>query len=176
MNENSIVVSVVSLLVSLISAGTSIITVIISNKSRKETVKSALEAESNWREHLLDVASNANIDINDLLRLRASQRYKKSDKSLVDVSTFDRDKEKAANILWVETNKLYKEYVIDGSTGSTAIIKEDQIKIRDLAIALLKFDYLNRDVKGYNPEAYTEFLNWLIHEKEWVDTLNKNNS
>lgn len=166
--------TIITLLLTIISA-------LISYKSWRSSVKSALESESNWREKLMDVASTANVGMNELLRIRASQRYKKNDEKKKGRTLSLTNKAQAANILWDKTYELYEKYNLSVIHNETKSIKsqeieiqpDDQNQIRDIAIALLKYDYLNRNQEDSNEKDYSEFLTWLIDEKRWKKTENK---
>ena len=90
----------------------------------------------------MKVASSFELETKHLLRLRASQRYQyanidKNDKSNKKEDVTVRDKNGFA------TYDLYEKYILTPCKYKE-ITNEDQRRIRDLAIALLKYDFIKR--------------------------------
>lgn len=146
--------------------------------------KSDLSAESLWREELMNVASKNKIERCDLLRLRASENYKYAnkhngdyelEKNYINAGYEVRDK------IGKATNDLYNKYIFTESE-TVEISFEDQNTIRNLSIALLKYDYIKRgdNVKLTHyiireleeDDEYTNLLNWINKEID-VDKYNK---
>ena len=134
--------------------------------------KAHLSAESLWSEELFNVASKNKIYRRDLLRLRASQNYKyakqnkynrddEPEKNYVNIGNQVRDK--IGNL----TNVLYNKYILTKSE-TVEISFEDQNTIRNLAIALLKYDYIKR---GDNVKLAHYIISELEEDGEYKDLL-----
>lgn len=156
-------------LTKIIAIIVSILSVLANIYILKKNSKAALRAESSWREELMKVASSFELETKHLLRLRASQRYQyanidKSDKSNKNEDVTVRDK------IGFATYDLYEKYMLTPCKYKE-ITKEDQRKIRDLAIALLKYDFIKR---GDN-DNLRYFKNKREREKDykelsiWID-------
>lgn len=150
---------------------TEIITIIVSILSvlaniyiLKKNSQAALRAETSWREELMKVASSSKPETDHLLRLRASQRYQYANIDKKDESD-KKDDETVRDKIGNATYELYEKYILKQCEGND-ITDEDQIKIRDLAIALLKYDFIKR---GDNDNLrflkrkrdYDELLDWI---------------
>jgi|GEM_PF-1376169 membrane protein len=135
--------------------------------------KATLSSESLWREELMNVASKDKIEMCDLLRLRASQNYKYANKHNGDDEIINAGYE-VRDEIGNMTNDLYNKYIfIKSVTGeeTVEISFGDQNTIRNLAIALLKYDYIKRgdNVKLTHyiireleeDDEYTNLLNWI---------------
>ncbi|STO01071.1 Uncharacterised protein [[Eubacterium] infirmum] len=156
-------------LTNIIALTGSILSVLANIYILKKNSKAALRAESSWREELMKVASSFELERKHLLRLRASQRYQyanidKSDEYDKKYDITVRDK------IGNATYDLYEKYILK-QYKDKKITPEDQIKIRDLAIALLKYDFIKR---GDN-DNLRYFKNKRKREKEykelsiWID-------
>lgn len=160
------IVTLVSIIIAFLSG---VYTTVKSNKA-------TLSSESLWREELMNVASKKKIGIDDLLRLRASQNYKYANKYIRGnklekyyINTGDEVRDKIGNA----TNDLYNKYIFTKSEIEE-ISSEDQNTIRNLAIALLKYDYIKRgdNVKLTHyiireleeDDEYTNLLDWIKKE------------
>lgn len=168
-SKSNLSADIVTLITVIVAFLTAVYTTIKSNKSN-------LSAESLWRKELMNVASKKEIGIDDLLRLRASQNYKYANKHNRD----DELEKKYINagyevrdIIGKVTNYLYNEYIFTKSE-TVEISFEDQITIRNLSIALLKYDYIKRgdNVKLTHyifreleeDNEYQKLLNWINKE------------
>ena len=165
-NLSADLVTLITVIVALLTA---VYTTMKSNKSD-------LSAESLWRKELMNVSSKNKICIDDLLRLRASQNYKYAnkhngddelEKNYINAGYEVRDK------IGKVTNDLYNKYIFIRSE-TVEISFEDQNTIRNLSIALLKYDYIKRgdNVKLTHyivreleeDDEYTNLLNWINKE------------
>ena len=173
-NLSADLVTLITVIVALLTA---VYTTMKSNKSD-------LSAESLWRKELMNVSSKNKICIDDLLRLRASQNYKYAnkhngddelEKNYINAGYEVRDK------IGKVTNDLYNKYIFIRSE-TVEISFEDQNTIRNLSIALLKYDYIKRgdNVKLTHyiireleeDNEYQNLLNWINKEID-VDKYNK---
>lgn len=151
--------------------------------------KATLSSESLWREGLMNVASKEKIGKDDLLRLRASQRYsyakkkadakQKADDTTKSDSSTNKDSnsigDKVRNKIGHITNELYIRCILNEKELS----KKDVNTIRNLAIALLKYDYIKRgdNVKLTHyiireleeDDEYANLLNWINNEIKEID-------
>lgn len=143
-------------------------TVYESNKA----AKAALRAESSWREEIFKIASSVDIDRQHILRLRASQQYQYAyiENDVEIKKAGDKVREK----IGTETFNLYKKYV-QCSYKNIEIMPEDKNKIRNLAIALLKYDFIKRGDNDYpilvvnifrHKKEYNTLLDWINNTLE----------
>lgn len=168
-NKSNLSADIVTLITVIVAFLTAVYTTMKSNKSD-------LSAESLWRKELMNVASKNKINRCDLLRLRASQNYKYANKHNGD----DELEKKYTNAgyevrdkIGKVTNYLYNKYIFTKSE-TVEISFEDQITIRNLSIALLKYDYIKRgdNVKLTHyifreleeDNQYQNLLNWINKE------------
>lgn len=168
-NKTNLSADLVTLITVIVAFLTAVYTTIKSNKSN-------LSAESLWRKELMNVSSKNEICIDDLLRLRASQNYKYANKHngddeiekiYINAGYEVRDK------IGKATNDLYNKYIFTKSE-TVEISFEDQNAIRNLSIALLKYDYIKRgdNVKLTHyifreleeDNEYQKLLNWINKE------------
>lgn len=144
-----------------------IISFYIAQKTIKSSLKSSLESEATWREKLMDVASAEEIGRGHLLRLRASQRYCVNEKQYSQ--TCDNKGDEVRYIIWNYTDELYKIYILNKKELNKKIKFEDQNRIRNLAIALLKYDYIKRGDNNKNnnkkEKEYKELYDWMNSER-----------
>ena len=133
--------------------------------------KAHLSAESLWRKELMNVASKNEIGIDDLLRLRASQNYKYANKYIRDnklekyyMNTGDEVRDKIGNA----TNNLYNKYIFT-KRKKVKISFEHKNIIRNLAVALLKYDYIKR---GDNVKLTHYIIRELEEDNEYQNLLN----
>lgn len=171
-NKANLSTDIVTLITVIVALLTAVYTTMKSNKSD-------LSAESLWREELMNVASKEKIGKEDLLRLRASQRYsyakKKADHTTKEDSNKNKDSsnnigDEVRNKIGHMTNELYIRCILNGKKLS----KKDVNTIRNLAIALLKYDYIKRgdNVKLTHyiireleeDDEYSNLLNWINKE------------
>lgn len=156
-------------LTKIIAIIVSILSVLANIYILKKNSKAALRAESSWREELMKVASSFEIKTKHLLRLRASQRYQYANIDKSDESD-KKDDETVRDKIGNATYELYEKYILK-QCHEEEITPEDQIKIRDLAIALLKYDFIKR---GDN-DNLRYFKNKREREKDykelsiWID-------
>ena len=137
--------------------------------------KATLSSESLWREELMNVASKDKIEKEDLLRLRASQRYSYTKKKTAHVQKNDSDAKEEPNTknsgdevrnkIGHITNELYLRCILNGKK----IDKKDVNTIRNLAIALLKYDYIKR---GDNVKLTHYIIRELEEDYEYRNLLN----
>lgn len=163
-NKTNLSADLVTLITVIVALLTAVYTTISSNKSN-------LSAESLWRKELMNVSSKNEICIDDLLRLRASQNYKYAnkhnrddelEKNYINAGYEVRDK------IGKMTNDLYNRYIFTKSE-TVEISFEDQNTIRDLSIALLKYDYIKR---GDNVKLTHYIIRELEEDKEYQNLLN----
>lgn len=151
--------------------------------------KATLSSESLWREGLMNVASKEKIGKDDLLRLRASQRYSYTKKKTAHVQKNDSDTkeepnnknsgndsktdvesnnknygDEVRNKIGHITNELYIRCILNGKK----IDKKDVNTIRNLAIALLKYDYIKR---GDNVKLTHYIIRELEEDYEYRNLL-----
>ena len=151
--------------------------------------KATLSSESLWREELMNVASKDKIGKDDLLRLRASQRYSYTKKKTAHVQKNDSDTkeepnnknsgndsktdvefnnkncgDEVRNKIGHITNELYIRCILNGKE----IEKKDVNTIRNLAIALLKYDYIKR---GDNVKLTHYIIRELEEDYEYRNLL-----
>lgn len=79
--ENPVLTIILSLVSAVIGA---LMTIKSQEKIAKKQLKDSLDSKSEWRKKLYDTASKADIDLNDIYRLRASLRYKPNN-SAIDI-------------------------------------------------------------------------------------------
>lgn len=163
-NKSNLSADIVTLITVIVAFLTAVYTTMKSNKAD-------LSAESLWRKELMNVASKKEIGIDDLLRLRASQNYKyinkpngasKPEKSYISIGYEVRDK------IGTATNDLYNKY-ISTKSNELKIRSEDQNTIRNLSIALLKYDYIKR---GDNVKLTHYIIRELEEDNEYQNLLN----
>lgn len=139
------------------------------SENLNETIRANLRTEYSWRAELFEIASSDKIERKHLLRLQASQHYhyirkdnKGEENTNNDVNYKVRDK------IGNSTFNLYKKYIVKKSKRMT---REDKQKIRYLAIALLKYDFIKRGDNNHDKNKlkndYQELLNW-INEVIWI--------
>ena len=163
-SKSNLSADIVTLITVIVAFLTAVYTTMKSNKSD-------LSAESLWRKELMNVASKKEIGIDDLLRLRASQNYKyankpngddKPEKPYINTGYKVRDK------IGKATNDLYNKYIFPKSE-TVEISFEDQNAIRNLSIALLKYDYIKR---GDNVKLTHYIIRELEEDNEYQNLLN----
>ena len=140
--------------------------------------KATLSSESLWREELMNVASKDKIGKEDLLRLRASQRYSYTKKKTAHVQKNDSNTKEEPNTknsgdevrdkIGKATNDLYNKYIF-AKSETVEISFEDQNTIRNLSIALLKYDYIKR---GDNVKLTHYIIRELEEDYEYRNLLN----
>lgn len=167
-NKSNLSADIVTLITVIVAFLTAVYTTMKSNKSD-------LSAESLWRKELMNVASKKKIGIDDLLRLRASQNYKyankpngdnEAEKSYINIGYEVRDK------IGKATYDLYNKYRFNKSE-TVEIAFKDQNRIRNLSIALLKYDYIKR---GDNVKLTHYIIRELEEDNEYrnlLDWINK---
>lgn len=164
------VTNIITLIGSVLALTGSILSVLANIYILKKNSKAALRAETSWREELMKIASSSELERNHLLRLRASQRYRYANIDKSDES-YKKDENTVRGKIGKATYELYEKYFIK-QCEDNKITPEDQIKIRDLAIVLLKYDFIKRgdnDKLIYNKnknkdkreKEYGELLNWI---------------
>ena len=163
-NKTNLSADLVTLITVIVALLTAVYTTTSSNKSN-------LSAESLWRKELMNVSSKNEICIDDLLRLRASQNYKyankhngddKLEKNYINVGYEVRDK------IGKVTNDLYNKYIFTKSE-TVEISFGDKNTIRNLSIALLKYDYIKR---GDNVKLTHYIIRELEEDNEYQNLLN----
>lgn len=140
--------------------------------------KATLSSESLWREELMNVASKDKIGKEDLLRLRASQHYSYTKKKIAHVQKNDSKTDEESNNknsgyevrdkIGKATNDLYNKYIF-AKSETVEISFEDQNTIRNLSIALLKYDYIKR---GDNVKLTHYIIRELEEDYEYRNLLN----
>lgn len=166
-SKSNLSADIVTLITVIVAFLTAVYTTMKSNKSD-------LSAESLWRKELMNVASKNKINRCDLLRLRASQNYKYAnkhngddelEKKYINAGYEVRDK------IGKVTNYLYNKYnkYIFTKSETVEISFEDQITIRNLSIALLKYDYIKR---GDNAKLTHYIFRELEEDNEYQNLLN----
>lgn len=141
-----------------------------------ETIRASLRAESSWREELFNISSSFKVDKNHLLCLRAHQRFNYAHIKMCEISKKEYGDheygDKVRDQIGGATYLLYEKYIL-GFGKYKKITSEDQNKIRNLAIALLKYDFIKRgdndnsirfplNSKGQKRnDAYAELSKWI---------------
>lgn len=173
------IIDILRIAIDIIGIILTFIGIIIAVYKFNESIRATLRAESSWREELFNVSSTFKVDRNHLLCLRAHQKFSYAYINLNKFSNKDIDIAHKGNgdivrdRIGIETFNLYKKYILE-SGKYTKIASRDQKKIRDLAIALLKYDFIKRgdnDNLIYflgkrkrelkREEDYKELLDWI---------------
>ena len=154
------VIDILRIAIDIIGIILTFIGIIIAVYKFNESIRATLRAESSWREELFNVSSTFKVDKNHLLCLRAHQKFSYA---YIDLNKFSNK----------DIDIAHKKYILE-SGKYTKIASRDQKKIRDLAIALLKYDFIKRgdnDNLIYflgkrkrelkREEDYKELLDWI---------------
>ena len=149
--------------------------IIITILKFNETIRASLRAESSWREELFNISSSFKVDKNHLLCLRAHQRFNYAHIKMCKISKKEYGDheygDKVRDQIGEATYLLYEKYIL-GFGKYKKITSEDQNKIRNLAIALLKYDFIKRGdndnsihflpkSKDKRNDAYKELSEWI---------------
>lgn len=141
----------------------------------KKTIKEALHTEASWRANLFNVAATSEIGKEHLLCLRAHQRYSYANMDWKCKSyncKYDKKfkyEELVRNEIGEKTYNLYEKYIL---CSNKAITAEDQIIIRDLAIAFLKFDFIKRGDNNCNWPLIGRYIDKRKREYEYEMLFN----